>query len=429
MSHRGPLCKLMQQSPTPTITHSDVLVIGGGPAGMMAALIAAERGRSVRLLEKNPRVGEKLSITGGGRCNISNDEPDVRKLLSHYGNAEDFLYAAFARFGQKETVEFFTSRGLPLVTQARQRMFPASERAYDVTAFFGREMQKAGVHVEHRAAVSKLEIENGRIKEVITLDGRRWSADSVILATGGVSRPETGSSGEGFDWLRELGHTVKSPNPSIVPLRSSAAWIPPLSGVSLSFMKISFFSNGKRAFTKLGKLLFTHFGISGPLILNSAYQVGELLEAGPVTAQIDLYPDTEFDALDRRVMAAFDANKNKDFKNILPDLVPAGMSDTMLLLSKIAPETKVHSVRAEERRLLIHLLKELPLEIEGLMGMDRAVVSDGGVSLEEVDTRTFNSKKISNLYLVGDTLNINRPSGGYSLQLCWTSGFIAGSNA
>lgn len=406
----------------------EVLVIGGGPAGMMAALRARERGKHVVLLEKNSRVGRKLDETGGGRCNITNHELNVRTLLSHYGNAEHFLYSPFSQFGVPETIQFFESRGLPLVTQARQRMFPASQRAIDVTNFFRTQMQKAGVIVETNTTVLELRVKQGRISEVVATDGRTWSPESVILATGGVSRPETGSTGEGFTWMQKVGHTVARPNPNIVPLKTSNAWIPPLAGTSLSFMRISFYSEGKRVLTKLGKLLFTHFGLSGPLILNSAKRVSELLEAGIVTATIDMYPDTEFDALERRVRAAFDANKNKSFKNILPGIVPAGMTDAILSLSSVAPDTKVHSVSKEDRRALIHILKEMPVTISGLMGMDRAVVSDGGVLLTEVDTRTFRSKRISNLLLVGDVLNISRPSGGYSLQLCWTSGYVAGES-
>jgi predicted Rossmann fold flavoprotein len=421
-------CYTKPMNEAPHVT--DVIVIGGGPAGMMAALRARERGKKVTLLEKNNRVGEKLSITGGGRCNIANNEPDARSLLSFYGDAKEFLYSPFSQFGLAETVAFFESHGLPLVTEARKRMFPASQSSIDVVKFFRAQLEKASVEVVTNAAVAHFMTNGNRISKVVVADGRSWASESVILATGGISRPETGSTGEGFAWLTKLGHSVVTPTPNIVPLRASDPWIRPLSGTSLSFMRISFYSEGKRAFFRLGKLLFTHFGLSGPLILNSAKDVQALLEAGPVTAKIDLYPDTEFDALERRVLAALDSNKNKAFKNILPDLVPEGMAETILgLLSLSDPMLKVHSLTKEHRKALIHLLKELPVHIEGLMGMDRAVVSDGGVKLTEVDTKTFRSKIIPNLFLIGDTLHITRPSGGYSLQLCWTSGFVAGDNA
>ena len=248
----------MNEAPNAT----EVLVVGGGPAGMMAALQAAERGRKVVLLEKNKRVGEKLSITGGGRCNITNNEPEVRTLLSFYGDAKEFLYSPFSQFGVPETIAFFESRGLPLVTEARKRMFPKSQSSIEVTKFLRGQMEKAGVEVLANTAVSSCMLNDaGSLSKIVATDGRSWSAESVIIATGGISRPETGSTGEGFDWLRKLGHTVQTPTPNIVPLRSSEPWIPALSGTSLSFMRISFYSEGKRAFFKLGKLLFTHFGI------------------------------------------------------------------------------------------------------------------------------------------------------------------------
>jgi predicted Rossmann fold flavoprotein len=252
---------------------------------------------------------------------------------------------------------------------------------------------------------------------------------SVILATGGMSHPETGSTGDGFRWLRDLGHTVENPTPSIVPLAVKDAWVKALAGVSLSFMKINFFVDGKRAFSKIGKVLFTHFGLSGPLILNAAKKVGDLLHTGEVTATIDMYPDTEFDVLERKVITVFDANKNKVFKNVVKEFVPDGMSDAVLdLLPFELRDTKVHSVSKEDRKKIIHLLKGMPVTIEGLMGYDRAVVADGGVPLVEIDTKTMLSKKCTNLYITGDLLHINRPSGGFSLQLCWTTGFVAGEN-
>lgn len=409
----------------------DVLVIGGGPAGMMAAIHAALRGRKVCLLEKNRKIGRKLDETGGGRCNIANNEPDTRKLLANYGDAAPFLFAPFSRFGLEDTIKFFESHKLPLVTQARQRMFPESEKAEDVTRCLERAMKKAGVIVQAGETVISC-THRSNMFEVTAKDGHSWRAESLIIATGGISRPKTGSTGDGFKWLQKFGHTIHKPNPSIVPLRTSPEddWVKELSGTSLSFMRINFYSGGKRVFSKLGKLLFTHFGISGPLILNSAKEVAELLQGGPVSATIDLYPDTEFDALERRVRSAFESNKNKEFKTLLPELVPAGMSNAIISQHVIKDvKTPVHSITKEERRALIHILKALPLTITGLMGMDRAVVSDGGVPLTEIDTRTFESKVIPNLYVIGDSLHVSRPSGGYSLQLCWTSGFVSGNNA
>ena len=411
----------------------EVIVIGGGAAGMMAAGRAAERGKRVLLLERNKRLGEKLRISGGGRCNIANTEPDEKKLLAHYGNAEQFLYSAFSQFGVKDTLTFFESRGLPLKVEANNRAFPKSEKAADVVRVLEEYLKKGGVEVRKGAGVKSLELADGKIEKVIVNDGRvasELSADSYILATGGLSHSETGSTGDGFEWLRTLGHSVAQPTPTIVPLKTREKWTHELSGVTVPSAKISFFVNGKRKFSKIGNILFTHFGISGPTILNSAGQVADLLEESSVTALIDLQPAMDLGILDRHITKVFDENKNKQLKNVFKEIVPAGTTDVLLsLLASIDPEGKVHSVTKEDRRAIARLLKELPLTIVGLMGFERAVVADGGLALTEVDVRTMRSKKFENLFVTGDLLHITRPSGGYSLQLCWTTGFVAGNNA
>lgn len=412
----------------------DVIVVGGGASGLMAAGRAAEAGKRVLLLEKNHKLGEKLSISGGGRCNILNAEENVRELLSHYGSGEQFLYSAFAQFGMKETYAFFESHGLPLIVEARKRAFPASQLATDVTATLERYARENGVRIRLGSPVKEVRTTGDKNAPTISLvvaGGVEYRARSFIFATGGLSHPETGSTGDGFRWLERLGHTIEKPTPGIVPLATRELWSKEISGVSLSFMKITFFVDGKKAFAKTGKILFTHFGISGPLILNSAARVGKLLHEGEVTATIDAYPDTDLGSLERSLIATFDKNKNKMLKNIMDDIVPHGTIKGLLpmIAEFVHPDTKVHSVTKEDRKKIVRLLKALPLTVVGLMGFDRAVVADGGVPLSEIDTRTMRSKKVSNLFLTGDLLNINRPSGGYSLQLCWTTGWVSGTNA
>jgi predicted Rossmann fold flavoprotein len=417
----------------------DVIVVGGGASGMMAAGTAAANGKKVLVIEKNKQLGQKLKISGGGRCNITNAEYDVHKLLKNYGSAANFLYSPFSQFGVKDTFTFFESKGLPLVIQARNRAFPHTEKSHDVFRVLEKNMKAHKVLVKELCTVEKILTEDvvdptDEKKMIRTITGLQtkqgiFRAKSYILAVGGVSHPETGSTGDGFAWLRNIGHTVKDPTPTIVPIEVADAWVKSLAGISLSFMKITFFNEGKKAFTKTGKILFTHFGLSGPLILNLAGKVADLMYSGNVTATIDAFPDTDIGSLDAHITKVFEKNKNKDLKNIFKEITPAGTADAIMTLLSFDPAKKVHSVTKEERQEIVSLLKNLPMTIVGLMGFDRAVVADGGVSLDEMDMRTMRSKLFSNLLITGDLLHINRPSGGYSLQLCWTTGFVAGKNA
>jgi predicted Rossmann fold flavoprotein len=404
----------------------DVIVIGGGASGMMAAGIAAKQGKNVLLIEKNKILGEKLKITGGGRCNITNAEFDIRKFLTHYGSAEPFLYSAFSQFGVQDTFDFFTSLDIPLVIQARKRAFPESERAVDVRNAMIRFIEQSGVIILPDTYVMRIFSEMNKITGIETNRGS-VTAGHYIIATGGMSHPETGSTGDGFNWLRSLGHTVKTPTPTIVPLAVADPWIAGISGTSLSFMKITFYLDGKKSFTKTGKLLFTHFGLSGPLILNSSQQVAQLLESGIVTAAIDLYPDTDSGVLEQKIIKIFDQYKNKTLKNVIGLCVPSGITPIIpQLCQDIDWENKIHSVNRDDRKKIVQTLKSIPLTISGLMGYDRAVIADGGIPLTEIDMKTMRSNIIKNLFVTGDLLHINRPSGGFSLQLCWTTGYVAG---
>lgn len=407
----------------------DVIVIGGGASGMMAAGHAAKKGKNVLIIEKNKSLGEKLKITGGGRCNITNAEENIRVFMKNYGKAEQFLYSPFSIFGVPETISFFESIGIPIVVQARNRAFPKTEKALDVYKALEKFITRDNIKVLKNTSVKSIEKEGGLIRQINTNNGT-YKADQYILATGGMSHPETGSTGDGFKWLKELGHNVVEPTPTIVPLAVKESWVHELAGVSLSFMKITFFVDNKKSFSKTGKILFTHFGLSGPLILNSAADVKDLLHTGFVTAHIDTYPDTDHKMLEQKIISVFDNNKNKDIKNILDEIVPHGMQNIFFkIIPTIDPNTKVHSISKEQRKELVSILKALPITITGLMGYDRAVVADGGVPLTEIDMKTFKSKIVKNLSITGDLLHINRPSGGFSLQLCWTSGYIAGTNA
>lgn len=407
----------------------DLIVVGGGASGLISAGRAGERGKKVLLLEKNKKLGEKLRISGGGRCNITNAEFDTRALLPKYGKSEKFLYSLFSQFGVKETFSFFESRGLPLVVEENKRVFPKSQKAEDVLKVLKEYVEKSGVVVKTSTPVTRIETSEEGITSIYS-GSARFRAKDYIFATGGVSHPETGSTGDGFKWLRDLGHKVEKSTPSIVPLKTKEMWSKKLAGISVSNIKITFFVQGKKSFALVGKILFTHFGVSGPLILNSASKVSDLLHEGEVRAEIDLFPKVDLGTLEKNIVEIFDKNKNKTLKNVIKEIVPNGVSKGLLLLlaESVDIEKKVHSVSRDERKVIARTVKALPLTILDLMDFDRAVVADGGVVLTEIDFKTMRSKIVPNLYITGDLLHINRPSGGYSLQLSWSTGYIAGSS-
>ena len=380
--------------------HLDVIVVGGGAAGMMAAGTAATRGKSVLLLEKNNRLGEKLSITGGGRCNIVNAEYDVRALLANYGDAEQFLYSSYTRFGVKAVIAFFENIGIPIVVEDLKRAFPRSESAQHVTDAMAKWIRQSKVVVRTNSGVTKIHTENGEVRGVTTNAGTYY-APSVIVATGGISRPETGSTGDGFKWLKKIGHTVARPDPDIVPLRVSDSWVRKLSGLSLQSVKVSFSADGSRTVKKEGRILFTHFGLSGPIIMNSARDVKRLLQNGPVTVSFDLHPKKDFGALDRHVLALFNTHKNKMIKNVLSELAPKALIPTILSFFPAGfGDKKINIILVPERKHLVKLLKELSATVEGLMGNDWAVISDGGVPLTEMNMRTMESEVVKGLFIV-----------------------------
>jgi predicted Rossmann fold flavoprotein len=405
----------------------DCIVIGGGAAGMMAAGRAGSLGERVLIVEKNDRLGKKLSITGGRRCNITNAEFNNRVFLENFPESKQFLYSPFSKFNVESTFEFFENRDLPIVVEDRKRAFPASQNAEDVCQVLVDYVEESGnVRVELGADFKDFIREEGKLVGIKTSKGD-YRGRRFILATGGLAAPETGSTGDWLPILKKIGHTVKDANPNLAPLKTSARWVHKLSGVSADDIQIRFLSAGKSKLKKRGRLLFTHFGISGPLVINSSHEVSKLLKEGQVKASIDFYPDEDLGSMDARLVALFEANKNKQFKNIVRELLPGKLSEMLLTLPLINfGETPVHSITKEQRRALLLALKELEFPITGTMGFEWAIVADGGVIPEEVDFRTMQSRVHSNLYLIGDTININRPSGGFSLQLCWTMGWIAG---
>lgn len=407
----------------------DVVVVGGGPAGMIASGRSAELGKKVLLIEKNDSLGRKLLITGGGRCNLTNNETDVRKFLSKFKDSDKYLFSAFSKFGVREALDFFHSRKMETKEEALGRVFPASNSAQSVWETLFEYLKQNKVTILSNSPVIGFETDNKKITSIILKDKSKIKAKSFVLATGGKSRPETGSTGDGFVWLKEIGHKVIDSTASLVPLKTKTDWVKKLQGVSLPDVKITVLQNNERQNQTHGKILFTHFGLSGPSILNLSHDIGELLKYGEVVVSLDLLPNLDHGQLNQKLQDIFKEKSNKKFKNTLGDLMPSAFVPIIVEISKISPDTPSNSITREERLSLIELLKNIHIEVESLLGVEKAIITSGGVSLDEIDFKTMSSKLYPNLYLVGDILNIDRPSGGYSLQLCWTTGFIAGSNA
>ncbi|MBU0646653.1 NAD(P)/FAD-dependent oxidoreductase [Patescibacteria group bacterium] len=408
----------------------DIIVIGGGPAGMMAAGRAGELGAKVLLLEKNQRLGKKLSLTGGGRCNITNAEFDVRLFLDHFPESKKFLFSPFAQFAVRDTFDFFEKLNLPLVVEERQRAFPKVQKAESVCHVLAQYLKQSGnVTICFGEPAESLIMKDQQVVGVKT-EQSKYLAKKIILATGGLALPETGSTGDGLKMSAKLGHTIAEPDPNLAPLRSPDKWVHELAGLSLEPITLRFTQNKQTNIKETGRVLFTHFGISGPMVINLSHQVQELLKKGKVQAALDLFPDHNLGELNTLLVDLFEANKNRLVKNILSELFSKKL--VPVILQKIGVklgDKKVHSVTKEERKMLVDLLKDLHFVIDGTMGLDWSIVADGGVMPKEIDFKTMSSKLHPNLYLIGDVVNINRPSGGFSLQLCWTTGWVAGTHA
>lgn len=406
----------------------DIAVIGGGPAGMMAAGRAAELGKKVILLEKNPTLGVKLLITGGGRSNITNAQYDVRTFLKKYRDSDKFLFSTFSQSSVKDAIEFFNNKGMPTKVEAENRVFPLSNSSQSVWDVLVNYMKENSVEIKTNAIVTGFEKEGNRITGIKLKNKEVIKAENIVLATGGTSRPETGSTGDGFIWLKELGHNIIPSNEALVPIALSDSWIKPLSGVTLKDIKLTTFQNDQKQESHKGKLLFTHFGISGPTVLNMSKDIGELIKYGEVEIRLDLLPTLDHGMLNTKLQELFKIDDKKKIKNSLGSLVPSPLVPTILKSSNVDGDKTNNNISREERMRLIDTIKGISMHVSHLLGSDKAVVSSGGVDLTEVDFKTMKSKIIENLYLIGDVLNIDRPSGGYSLQLCWTTGWVAGSN-
>ncbi len=403
-----------------------IAVVGGGAAGMMAAIFAARAGGDVTLFERNDRLGKKLRITGKGRCNVTNN-CDLQEFLSNVPVNSRFLYAALNRFGTEDTMVFFEDAGVPLKTERGKRVFPVSDKAEDIVSALKEQCKKSGVKFVYER-VCDLKIEDGAIKGVLT--GRDYIFDSVIVCTGGKSYPRTGSDGDGYEFARRAGHTVTKILPSLVPIVEDGRLCASMQGLSLKNVQLTIVekSSGKAIYRDFGEMMFTHFGLTGPLVLSASAHMHDL-ERGKYIAEIDLKPALDEKTLDNRILSDFAEFKNKDFANSLGKLLPQKMIDTVIRLSGISPDKKVNSITKEERTALVRILKHFAVPLLGFRSIDEAIITSGGVSVKEINPKTMESKLVSGLYFAGEVIDVDAYTGGFNLQIAFSTAVLAGESA
>ena len=403
---------------------ADAVVIGGGAAGMMCSAVAAERGLDIILLEPNKILGRKLRITGKGRCNVTNN-CDIREFLNNIPGDGRFLYSALNRLSPRDTMELFESLGLRLKTERGNRVFPISDNANDVAGTLQRYMNRAGVRVIHSSAKHIL-TENNAVAGVETGDGV-IECRAAVICTGGLSYPLTGSRGAGYKMAQELGHTVTATRPSLVPLESDDDYCAEMQGFSLKNVTLSAYEDDKLIYKELGEMLFTHFGVSGPLVLSASSHMRRFGEAR-YELRIDLKPGLDEKKLDARLLRDFEKYANRDFANSLGDLAGKAMIPVLVRLSGIPAETKVNSITREQRHELLRLLKSFPVSVSGPRPIDEAIVTSGGVSTKEINPRTMQSKLVGGLYFAGEVMDLDAYTGGFNLQIAWSTAYVAANS-
>lgn len=406
------------------IDKAELVVVGGGAAGMMCAYTAASRGVDTLLLEPNRLLGRKVRITGKGRCNITNN-CDIKEFMRNIPGDGRFLYSALNRFSPEDTISFFESHGLPVKTERGARVFPVSDNANDVAGLLTQLCTRAGVRVVHERA-KRVHIVDGAVAGVLTEAGL-ISARAVCVCTGGLSYPLTGSTGDGYAFAHAAGHSVSECRPSLVPLESPNDYCAEMQGFSLKNVALSVFEDEKLIYKEQGEMLFTHFGVSGPLVLSASSHMRSFGQA-KYRLEIDLKPALDEKKLDARILRDFEKYSNREFKNALCDLAGYTMIPTLVRLSGIPEDEKVNSITREQRRALLRLFKAFPVEVSGTRPIDEAIVTSGGVSTKEINPRTMESKLVSGLYFAGEVLDLDGYTGGFNLQIAWSTGFVAGSS-
>ena len=410
---------------------SHVIVVGGGAAGMFAAIAAAKNGHQVTLYEKNEKLGKKIFITGKGRCNITN-AADMEELFDAVVTNSKFLYSSFYGYTNQNVIDFFEDAGVPVKIERGNRVFPISDHSSDVIRALEREMKNVGVKVCLNTEVKSVEAEKGKFNKVVLKDTTTQTADACIVATGGLSYRSTGSTGDGFRFAENVGHKVTQCFPSLVPMETKEPWICELQGLSLRNVEAKILDGKKELYKDFGEMLFTHFGVSGPLIISASSYVGKKFmdkngQKKELTLEIDLKPALTEEQLDQRVLRDFEENHNRQFKNAITKLFPTKLIPVMLELGGIDPEKKVNSIEKEERKQFVHLIKHFRMTLTGLRDYPEAIITKGGVNVKEIDPGTMESKLVKGLYFAGEVLDLDALTGGFNLQIAWSTGYAAGN--
>lgn len=410
---------------------ANVIVIGGGAAGMMAAITAVSQGHNVTLFEKNEKLGKKLFITGKGRCNFTN-AGDAEDIFNSVVTNKKFLYSAFNGFSNYDTMGFFGELGLDFKVERGNRVFPSSDHSSDVIGALSRRMKQLGVKVELNTQVDEVIANNGEFSAVKVTDAynkkRTVSADKLIIATGGNSYQSTGSTGDGYRFAKSLGHEVTPILPALVPFIVKEEWERDLQGLSLKNVNVTIYDDKKIVYSDFGEMLFTHFGVSGPTLLSASSYAAKIIKNRPLKLVIDLKPALDEQQLDERILRDFEEFKNKSFKNSLDKLLPKKLIPVIVELSKIEPDKKIHDITKQERMTIVKLIKNLTLTLTGLRGFNEAIITQGGVSVKQINPTTMESKLVKNVYFVGELIDVDAVTGGFNLQIAWSTAYAAGTH-
>jgi predicted Rossmann fold flavoprotein len=404
----------------------DIVVIGGGPAGMFAAIKASENQLKVALVEKNNFLGKKLLITGGNRCNLTQAEFNNKNFVKKLGKKQDFLLSGLSLFNSKSVIDFFEKNNLKTKTERGNRVFPLSDKSSDVVKVLIKKLNENNVDLILGKEINKINLDKTKIKSIET-NQEKIIAKSFIIATGGKAYPSTGSTGSGYQWAKKIGHKIIDPKPALTPIKVKEDWIKELQGLSLKNVEVSIIQNNKKQESRFGEMLFTCFGVTGPIILDLSKKINQLLQKGQVFLKIDLKPALDLIILDKRLQRDFKGNQT--FRNYLPSLVPRKLKKIIIKTTNINPDKKIGQINKQERKRIINFLKNFNLTVKEPAGFNYAIITTGGIDLAEIEGKTMQSKIIENLFFAGEIIDLDGPTGGYNLQICWTTGYLAGINA